>query len=237
MRAVEATEARARRLLARPGFWLEPRGAAYAVRPSDDRRRPSLMTIDEATFRVLAADPGLVVRGAGGWTLAGRGQGGSADAGRPGVVEGERAVMAVDGGVETRRANLGVSPVLWLSRRRDADGRPLLDPVHVAAGERLALDAEIAAAGASLTMRWDALPRLRGSSAARAEPTDKALAAGRRLERALAACGPYRGFVQAICLSGSSLQLAERDFGLQRHRGRLALRRGLDALARHYGIG
>lgn len=233
---MEAVEDRARRLLSRPGFWLEARAGRYAVRPAADRRRPALMTLDEAAFRSLAADPGLTVRRDGGWTLA-RGVASGGEAGRLGLIEGERAVMTPAGETQTVRANLGVSPILWLSRRRDADGRPWLDPLHVAAGERLSLEAEIAGSGPSLTMRWDALPRSGSASAARPEPTDRALAAGRRVERALAACGPYRAFIAAICLSGSSLQLAERDFGLKRRQGRIALRRGLEALARHYGIG
>jgi hypothetical protein len=88
-----------------------------------------------------------------------------------------------------------------------------------------------------MTLRWDALPRAGGGSAVRAEPDDGALAAGRRVEAALAACGPARRMVEAICLRASALQAAERDLGLRRREGKILLQAGLAALAAHYRIG
>ena len=146
--------------------------------------------------------------------------------------------MAADGRMTSHRANLGESPIAWLARRTDAAGRPWLSPAEVAAAERLRMDAEIAQSGPSLTMRWDALPRTGGGgSAARVEPGDRAMAAGRRVARALEACGPARGFVDHICIRGRSLQLAEQEQGLRRRTGKLMLKRGLATLARHYGVG
>ena len=136
-----------------------------------------------------------------------------------------------------RRVNLGQSAVAWLARRRDAEGLPWLGAAHVAAAARLGLDAETAARGPSLTLRWDALPRAGGGSALRAEPGDHALAAARRVEAALSACGSARPMVEAICIRASALQAAERDLGLRRRDGKLLLRKGLTALASHYGIG
>ena len=43
--------------------------------------------------------------------------------------------------------------------------------------------------------------------------------------------------VEAICIRASALQAAERDLGLRRRDGKLLLRKGLTALASHYGIG
>ena len=115
--------------------------------------------------------------------------------------------MEPDGRLTLRRANLGESPIAWLMRRKDAEGRPWLSAVEAAAAERLRLDAEMAQAGPSLTMRWDALPRTGGSgSSARVEPGDRALAAGRRVARALEAVDPrLRPLLVLICLQSSSL--------------------------------
>lgn len=147
--------------------------------------------------------------------------------------------MEPDGRTSVRRANLGESPLAWLARRKDARGRPWLDPAEVAAGERLRLEAERALSGSSVTMRWDALPRASaGGPANRAGPGDRALTAGRRLADALAACDPQcRAFVEQVCVHSQTLRLAEQACGLQRRRGKLLLKRGLGALARHYGIG
>lgn len=228
---------KARRLLRRPGAWLDAAGPSYALRVSPTRRGRVLLTLDEAAFRLLAVDPGLKTRAGGGW-VAIRPETEEPDrAGRPGVIEGERAMVEPDGRVVRRRANLGVSAVAWLARRRNAEGRPWLGPAEVAAAERLGLEAEWALAGPSLTLRWDALPRSGGGSAARAEPGDRALAASRRVEAALAACGPDRGLIEAICIRASTLQAAEQDLGLGRRTGKQALARGLKALAAHYRIG
>jgi hypothetical protein len=195
------------------------------------------MTLDEAGFCALVAETPLAGRPEGGWRVR-PGPVLASPPGRPGVIEGERTVMAPDGRAVTHRANLGESPLAWLARRRDADDRPWLSPVEVAAGTRLQADAEMAQAGASVTMRWDALPRASGGSSARAEPGDRALAAGRRVALALGACPPdCRAFVEQVCVRGQGLQMAEQATGLRSRTGKHRLRRGLAALAAHYGMG
>jgi len=234
--------ARARSLLSKRGGWID--GACddglYRLRIGADRRSRVVLTLDEAGFRALIAAPGLRARRGGGWVARPeRPQASEPAAGAPGRIEGERWVIEPDGRGVARRANLGESPIAWLARRTDASGRPWLTPAEVAAGERLRFDAEIAQSGPSMTMRWDALPRSTGrGSSARVEPGDRALAAGRRVARALEACEPAdRGFVDHICVRGRTLQLAEQDLGLRRRAGKAVLRRGLAALAQHYGIG
>jgi len=231
--------ARARRLLARRGGWIEPVAGGYGVRPGGDRRNRIVLVIDEAGFQALVEAPGLRGRPGGGWTArnAPRTRTAALEPGRPGFVEGMRIVMTGDGRPVPRRANLGQSAVAWLARRKDADGRAWLDAAQVAAAARLGLDAERAGRGPSLTLRWDALPRAGGGSAIRAEPGDSAMAAGRRVESALSACGPARPMVEAICLRATALQAAERDLGLRRREGKRMLQAGLAALARHYRIG
>lgn len=234
---------RARSLLDRPGAWLDQSGAAYPLRLGGDRRGRVVLTLDEAAFRALVERPGLRRRDGGGW-LPRPAPGGDASSppspppGRPGLIEGERPVMEVDGRLTSRRANLGESPVAWLARRKDASGRPWLSPAEVAAGERLRREAEIALSGPSLTMRWDALPRAGGGSAARVEPGDRALSASARVEAALCACGPrLRALVEQVCIHDTSLQLAEQSLFLRRRQGKTVLKQGLQALAEHYGIG
>ena len=113
-----------------------------------------------------------------------------------------------------------------------------LMPEIVAAGERLRAEAEIAAAGPSLTMRWDALPRSgSGGGAGRIEPGDRALSASARVQAALDACGPrLRAMVEQVCIHGTSLQLAEQALSLRRRQGKTLLKQGLQALADHYGF-
>lgn len=232
--------ARARRLLMRPRGWIGAEaGGGYAVRIGADRRAPVQLRLGEADFRALVADPGLRARPGDGWTA--RRSGGERSEppppGRPGLVEGRREVMEADGRMHSHAANLTGSAIAWLAGRHDGNGRPLIERAERAAADRLAMEAEVALAGPSLTMRWDALPRCRGGSAARFEPGDRAMSASRRVEAALAACGPARRIVEQVCIRASSLQAAEQALGLRRRAGKTLLKQGLRALAAHYRIG
>ncbi|RZJ02739.1 MAG: hypothetical protein EON89_14220 [Brevundimonas sp.] len=232
--------AKARRLLTRRGGWIEAAPGGYVLRVGRDRRMRILQTVDEAVFRDLAENPGLRIRPGGGWVARALASAASSpEPGRPGVIEGARTVMEDDGALTTRRANLGQSAIVWLARRKDPDGRAWLEPREIAAADRLTRDAEAAVRGPSVTMRWDALPRsgAGGEAPGRSGPGAAAMAAGARVEAALAACGPARGMVEAICIGASALQAAERDLGLARRQGKALLKAGLTALADHYRIG
>lgn len=233
--------ARARGLLARGG-WIDVASldGSYALRIGGDRRARAAMTLNEATFRALVDSPGLKARPGGGWVeRPAPTELPSPSPGAPGRIEGERAIMEPDGRLTLRRANLGESPIAWLARRKDPEGRPWLTPAEIAAAERLRLDAELAQSGPSMTMRWDALPRTGGSgSSARVEPGDRALAAGRRAASALASIDPRaRALVEQVCVRQGSLQIAEQEAGFRRREGKAVLKAGLQTLARHYGIG
>lgn len=229
---------KARRLLRRPTAWIEAEGENYVLRLTAARTRPA-QVLDEATFRALCQAPGLARRVQGGWRARAGGaveRSGTDEAGRPGFVEG-RAMVMEPGGLAQRRVNAGRTAVRWLALRRDASGAAYLDPVHVAAAERLERDAETAFSGPSVTLRWDALPRRGGGgAAARSQPGDRQMSAARRVEAALAACGDDRALIEAICVHATAMQAAERALGLRRRGGRVALRRGLEALSRHYRI-
>lgn len=231
--------ARARSLLNRPTAWIDAQGTGYAIRTGPDRRAFVLLSVDETTYRALIETPGLKARPGGGWVARPVSRPVTApEPGRPGWIEGRRMVMDAEGRAVEHRTNLGESPIAWLARRKDQAGRPWLTTAQVVAGERLRRDAEAAGSGPSVTMRWDALPRSGGGSAARVEPGDRAITASGRVEAALTAIGPrLRPFMERVCLHDTSLQLAERDAGLRRRQGKTVLRDGLQALAEHYGIG
>ncbi|WP_029416829.1 DUF6456 domain-containing protein [Brevundimonas bacteroides] len=237
---MSASVDRARRMLARPGAWIDAvvPDRTYALRLGPTRSHRTVTTLDEAVFRALVETPGLRRRARGGWEASAAPRADRpSNAGAPGRIEGERIVMEADGRPRRVRANLGQSPIQRLALRRDADGRPFLTPTEVAAALRLGCDAEAALSGPSLTMRWDALPRSGGGSAARAEPGDRALNAADRIRRALAACPPdTRGVLDYICIREATLGLTEEALCLRRSEGRAMLKRGLAALARYYGV-
>lgn len=231
---------RARRMLALPGAWLEPGDGAYLVRTGPDRRARVMLKLDEAGFDALVRSPGLRPREGAGWIARKPAPPGppSPPAGRPGIIEGVRTVMAADGRPVDHPANLAPSAVAWLARRKDADGRPWLTRTEIAAAERLERDAQLALAGAAVTMQWDALPRAgSGGRAGPAGPDDRALRASARVEAALAACEGSRAIVEHVCVQASALQAAEQALGLRRRTGKMLLKHGLTRLARHYRIG
>jgi len=235
---VERAAQRAGALLGRSGAWLSEEDGRYAVRIGTDRRRRPPMRLDGAVFERLAREPGLRPRPGGGWRLAGTAASEGDQAGRPGVIEGERRIVDEDGRTVARRANLGESPLEWLARRKDAQGRPWLTPAEVAAGEKLRDDFVRAGAIGRLTMSWDAGPRDRSARGPGPEPALQGQAAKARVRAALEAAGPgLREVLEQICLRGTALDAAERGLGLPRRSGKTVLKLALQRLAAHYRIG
>ncbi|HEX8570485.1 MAG TPA: DUF6456 domain-containing protein [Caulobacteraceae bacterium] len=234
----ERAAERAARLLSRSGAWLAPEGGGYAVRADADRRRRPLMRLDEAGFRRLAREPGLKPRGEGWTVLAAVPDAAPDGAARPSVIDGERAVAEADGRVRSRRANLGESPIAWLARRRDAQGRPWLTAAEAAAGEKLREDFHLAGTIGRLTMAWDAAPRGGAARGPGLDPVERGMEAKRRVAAALEAAGPgLREMLEHVCLRGSALEAAERGLGLPGRSGKTVLKLALQRLAAHYRIG
>ncbi len=232
---IDNTAHRARRLLARPGAWIEAGAGAYALRLNPDRRRRPAMTLDDVVFREIADSPGLIAAGPRAWRPR-TARDAAPEPGRPGQIPGRRQVIGPDGRMLSVNANLGESPIAWLARRKDAQGRPWLSAMEAAAGERLRADAERASLGERLTSRWDALPRGGSGAAMSGDIHGGRLAAARRVARALAAVDPrLRPMLEAICIRSSSLGLAEHELAMPRRSGKHLLRQGLAQLARHYG--
>ncbi len=226
-------------MLLRPGAHLEAAGEDYAVRADADRRRRPIIRIDEAVFRALVQWPGLKPREEGGWRLIAPRPAAKAPApGRPGLIEGERMVAEADGRLTPRRANLGESPIAWLARRRDPQGRPWLTPKEAMAGERLREDFHRSGTVGRLTMDWSGALKTSGSRAPGLDPAERGVAAKQRVLAALEAAGPeFAPMLQRVCLTGSALEAAERDLGLPRRSGKTVLKMALGRLARHYGLG
>jgi len=223
----ERLAGRAARLLQRPGALLEVKGLGYVVRFGPRRR--AMLTVDEAAFRILARDGALASRREGGWRLVKPLA--PPPPGRPGVIEGERVVIAGSGQHVVLKANLGESPLAWLARRGG------LEPVEAAAGERLREDFQRAGSVGRLTMDWDAQPRSAGGGP-RLDPALRARAAKDRIAAALAAVGPgLREMLERVCLAETALQVAERELGLPRRAGKTVLKLALQRLAVHYRMG
>jgi hypothetical protein len=222
----ERLAVRAERLLRRPGSLIEVKGLGYVVRFGP--RRATMLTVDEAAFRVLARDGALAPRREGGWRLIKPLAPPAPPPGRPGVIEGERVVIEGSDQHVVLRANLGESPLAWLARRGG------LESVEIGAGERLREDFQKAGTVGRLTMNWDAQPRGEGGGQG-LEPALRARAAKDRIAAALAAVGPgLREMLERVCLAETALQVAERELGLPRRAGKTVLKLALQRLAMHY---
>jgi hypothetical protein len=235
--AAEHLAIRAARLLARPGAVIEGAPLGYAVRLGPSRRRRPMLVIDEAAFQALVRMASLKPRALGGWSLTFAPPPAKPvpPPGRPGVIDGEVMIEEPGVGLTAFKANLGESPLAWLARRRDKQGRLWLAPVEVAAGERLRDDFHRAGTLGRLTMNWDGAPRVDGGGGLRLEPAERARATKDRIAAALQAAGPgLREILEHVCLAGTALEAAERSLGLPRRAGKTVLKLALQRLVAHY---
>ncbi len=155
----------------------------------------------------------------------------------------ERAAVVVnDPGLGAIRVtvNQDESPLAWLRRRKDKDGRPLIDAAEFAAGERLRADYERGLIMPRVTANWTATVADRhrdGSAGGMVELTEAALAARRRVEKALETVGPeFSGLLVDFCCFLKGLEQIERERRWPARSAKVVLRLGLNSLARHYGL-
>lgn len=147
--------------------------------------------------------------------------------------------MATETGHEDLLVDLDESPLAWLARRKGRDGRPLLAPAEVAAGERLRADFTRAQMGPRVTANWEAAVSSgrRGGPSAGLDLSEGALAAKERVMRALDAVGPeLSGALLDVCCFLKGLEEVERDRGWPARGAKLVLGLALARLARHYGL-
>lgn len=135
--------------------------------------------------------------------------------------------------------NESESPLAWLARRKDANGRPMIDAAQFAAGERLRADFTRAAMMPRIGANF-AAPVAQGRRSAgdnAANFSDLVIAAKERLNFALDAVGPeFSDLLLDVCCFLKGLELVERERGWPRRTSKVVLGLALDRLARHYGI-
>lgn len=134
------------------------------------------------------------------------------------------------------RYNASESPLSALSRRKDKDGQPFLQPDLVAAGERLREDFELAQMGPRITQNWDKF--LSGSASTNIQSSgdgggsDKART---RVMTALKDLGPGLGdVVLRCCCFLEGMEAVERRMGWSARSGKIVLRIALNRLKVHY---
>lgn len=131
------------------------------------------------------------------------------------------------------------SPLAWLRRRKDANGRPMIDASQFAAGERLRSDYERAHLMPRVTANWMAAVagRHRSGGNGMADLTETALAARRRVEAALHSLEPEMANLAVdFCCFLKGLEQIERERRWPARSAKVVLRLTLAALARHYGL-
>jgi hypothetical protein len=144
---------------------------------------------------------------------------------------------------ELGRANVIVdeaeSPLAWLARRRGRDGRALIEPHQLQAGERLRADFTRANLMPRTTSNW-ASPissDRRGAGGDRSSAfTETMVAARQRVHQALDAVGPeFAGLLLDVCCFLKGLEDIERERCWPARSAKVVLQLALERLARHYG--
>jgi hypothetical protein len=127
------------------------------------------------------------------------------------------------------------SPLAWLARRKGRDGKPLIEPHQLLAGERLRADFTFAHLMPRTTSNWES--PLRGGNSSPAQFTDAMIAARQRVNHALETVGPeFSGVLVDVCCFLKRLDDLERDRRWPARSAKVVLGLGLDRLARHYGL-
>jgi hypothetical protein len=129
------------------------------------------------------------------------------------------------------------SPLMWLARRKGRDGRPLIEPVQLQAGERLRAEFTGAQLMPRITANWSAPVADGRRGASPANFTETVIAARQRVRQALDAVGPeFSGLLLDVCCFLKGLADVERERNWPPRSAKVVLQLGLDRLARHYGL-
>ena len=92
------------------------------------------------------------------------------------------------------------SPLAWLARRKGRDGRALIEPMQLLAGERLRAEFTRAQLMPRVTSNWTPAVADGARGASPATFTDAVLAARQRVRHALDAVGPeFSGLLIDVC--------------------------------------
>ncbi|MDO8875050.1 MAG: DUF6456 domain-containing protein [Pseudolabrys sp.] len=147
-------------------------------------------------------------------------------------------VVDTGGGAQSVTMDDAESPLAWLARRRGRDGRAMVAPHQLQAGERLRADFTRAHMMPRTTSNWSSpISSGRAAGGNRAGSfTDAMIASRQRVNQALDAVGPeFSGLLLDLCCFLKGLEDIERDRGWPARSAKVVLQLGLDRLARHYG--
>jgi hypothetical protein len=153
------------------------------------------------------------------------------------LILGEREV-ATDAGPTKVVVDDNESPLAWLARRRGRDGRAMIDPYQLKAGERLRAEFTRAHLMPRTTSNWsNPVPSDRRSGGCRASfLPDTVIAARQCVNQALDTVGPeFSGLLVDVCCFLKRLEAVERDRGWPARSAKIVLQLALERLARHYG--
>jgi uncharacterized protein DUF6456 len=132
------------------------------------------------------------------------------------------------------------SPLQWLSRRRDRNGRRLISDAQLAAGERLRADFSYGSMMPSITSNWSPVAGTSShcnGSDKELEMRDAQLRARERFRAALTAVGPeFTNILVDVCCYLKGLEEVEHSAGWPQRSAKVVLLLGLSALARYYGL-
>jgi hypothetical protein len=129
------------------------------------------------------------------------------------------------------------SPLAWLARRKGRDGRALIEPVQLLAGERLRVEFTRAQLMPRITANWSAAVADGRRGASPASFTEAVIGARQRVRHALDAIGPeFSGLLVDVCCFLKRLEQVERERSWPPRSAKVVLQLGLDRLARHYGL-
>jgi hypothetical protein len=129
------------------------------------------------------------------------------------------------------------SPLAWLARRRGRDGRALIEPHQLQAGERLRADFTRAHLMPRTTSNWDSpVAAGRRGGTGGGHFTETMIAARQRVRQALDRVGPeFSGLLLDVCCFLKRLEDVEREHAWPARSAKVVLQLALDRLARHYG--
>lgn len=129
------------------------------------------------------------------------------------------------------------SPLIWLARRKGADGRALIEPHQLQAGERMRADFTHAQMMPRTTSNWHSpVAGRRRDGQASGHLTERVVAARQRLRHALDAVGPeFSGLLIDICCFLKKLDAVEQERRWPARSAKVVLQLALERLARHYG--
>jgi hypothetical protein len=133
----------------------------------------------------------------------------------------------------------GESSLAWLTRRRGRDGRALVAPHQLQAGERLRIEFTRAHLMPRTTSSWESAissGRRRGGGDQAASVTEVMVTARQRVHGALDAVGPeFAGLLLDVCCFLKRLEEIERERAWPARSAKVVLQLALERLARHYG--